>query len=203
MGERLKDGMSSSADESRIRDYLAGRLDAAEAERFEQRMFEDDELAAEVERALEIRAATATATPTATATEVGTARRPSGPPRRVLYALAVAASAAVLAVGIVWLQPPPEPVFRGVELRMGLEVEIGGGALRARWQPVADASGYELQLLASDGRVLRSLETDGTAATVELGAPNGGPAAAFVEVSALDDVGQTLRRSERVPVPER
>ena len=114
------------------------------------------------------------------------------------------ATAAVLAVGIGWLQrPAAPPVFRGVELRMGLEVEIGGGALRARWQPVADASGYELQLLGSDGRVLRSLETDGTAATVELGAANGGSAPAFVEVSALDEVGQTLRRSERVPLPER
>jgi anti-sigma factor RsiW len=196
VGERLKDGMSSSADESRIRDYLAGRLDAAEAERFEQRMFEDDELAAEVGRALEIRAATEV--------QVGETRPASRPPRRALYAFAVAATAAILAVGIVWLQrPAAPPVFRGVELRMGLEVEIGGGALRARWQPVADASGYELQLLASDGRVLRSLETDGTAATVELGAPNGGPTAAFVEVSALDDVGQTLRRSERVPLPER
>src|SRR6185503_16648827 len=126
-------------------------------------MFEDDALAAEVETALEIRAAT----PAQAAT-----RRPSGPARRVWYALAVAAGAAVLAVGIVWLQQQPAPpVFRGVEQRMGLEVEVDGGALRARWQPIADAARYELQVLASDGRVLRSLEAEGTAATVDLGAP--------------------------------
>jgi len=192
----LNDPTPSSAEESRIQDYLAGRLDAAAAERFEQRMFEDDALAAEVQGALEIRAAT----PAQAA-----ARRPSGPPRRGWYALAAAAGAAVLAVGIVWLQQPPAPpVFRGVEQRIGLEVEVDGGALRARWQPVAAAARYELQVLASDGRVLRSLEADGTAATVDLGASAEGPsAAAFVEVSALDDVGQTLRRSERLALPDR
>ena len=192
----MNDPTPSSAEESRIQDYLAGRLDADAAERFEQRMFEDDALAAEVEKALEIRAAT----PAQAAT-----RRPSGPPRRGWYALAVAAGAAVLAVGIVWLQQPPAPpVFRGVEQRMGLEVEVDGGALRARWQPIADAARYELQVLASDGRVLRSLEAEGTAATVDLGAPaEGSSEAAFVEVSALDDVGQTLRRSERLALPDR
>ena len=192
----MNDPTPSSAEEGRIQDYLAGRLDAAAAERFEQRMFEDDALAAEVETALEIRAAT----PAQAAT-----RRPSGPARRVWYALAVAAGAAVLAVGIVWLQQPPAPpVFRGVEQRMGLEVEVDGGALRARWQPIADAARYELQVLASDGRVLRSLEAEGTAATVDLGAPaEGSSEAAFVEVSALDDVGQTLQRSERLALPDR
>ena len=196
MGERLKDATSSSADESRIRDYLAGRLDAAAAERFEQRMFEDDELAAEVQSALEIRAATAV--------QASATRRASSTPRGVLFALAVAATAAVLAVGIGWLQRPPAPVFRGIEQRLGLEVEVGGGALRARWQPVADAAGYELQVLASDGRVLHSLEADGTTATVDLGAPVAGASApAFVEVSALDEVGQTLQRSERIALPDR
>jgi hypothetical protein len=193
----LKDGTASSADESRVRDYLAGRLDAVEAERFEQRMFEDDALAAEVQRALEIRAATQAQT--------GAARRASGPSRRALFAFAAAATAAVLAVGIGWLQwPTAPPVFRGVEQRMGLEVELDGGSLRARWQPIADAAGYELQLLAADGRVLRSLEAEGTAATVDLGAPaNSTSAPAFVEVTALDQVGQTLQRSERLALPSR
>lgn len=196
----MKDATSSSADESRIRDYLAGRLDAAAAERFEQRMFEDDELAAEVERALEIRAAT----PAQTQAPVGATPRPSSPSRRVLYAFAAAASVAVLAVGIVFLQRPSEPpVFRGVEQRMGLQVEIDGSALRARWQPVADAASYELQVLTADGRVLRSVEADGTAAALALGAAADVAAAAFVEVDALDAVGQTLQRSDRVALPGR
>jgi len=196
VGERLKDQTLSPADESRIQEYLAGRLDAAEAERFEERMFTDDELAAEVQRALEIRAATLPA---------GVKRRTTGPPRRMLIALAAAAGAAAVAVGITWLsQPPASAVFRGVEQRMGLEVEVEGGALRARWQPIADAAGYELQVLARDGRVLRSLEADGMTATLDLGpSPDSTSAPAFVEVSALDELGQTLQRSDRVALPDR
>lgn len=198
----MKDATSSSADESRIRDYLAGRLDAAAAERFEQRMFEDDELAAEVERALEVRAATPAQTQAQA--PVGATPRLSSPSRRVLYAFAAAASVAVLAVGIVFLQRPSEPpVFRGVEQRMGLQVEVDGGALRARWQPVAGAASYELQVLTADGRVLRSVEADGTAAALALGAAADVAAAAFVEVDALDAVGQTLQRSDRVALPGR
>jgi anti-sigma factor RsiW len=192
----LKDQPASRSDERRLQDYLAGRLDAAEAERFEERMFADDALAAEVQRALEVRSATA---------QAAAQRAAASPPRRVLYALAIAASAAALAVGVIWLQQPPSPdVFRGVEQRMGLEVEADGGAVRARWQAVAGAAGYELQLFGSDGRLLRSVEADGTAATLDLGAAaDAASAPAFVEISALDELGQTLQRSERVALPDR
>ena len=183
------------SDESRIQDYLAGRLDAAEAERFEERMFADDGLAAEVQRALEIRASTSLA--------AAKARR--GPPRRAWMAFAAAAGVAALGVGVAWLQPADPPVFRGAEQRMGLEVQAVGTTLRARWQPVAGTAGYELQVLARDGRVLRSMETDDTAAVLALGDPGPDETSepAFVEVSALDGVGQTLRRSERVAIPNR
>jgi anti-sigma factor RsiW len=195
VGERLKDPTPSPADESRIQDYLSGRLDAAETERFEERMFADDALGAEVQRALEIRAATP---------QAGGKRRAGGPSRRVFVALAAAAGAAAVAVGISWLPEPPAAVFRGVEQRIGLEVEVEGGELRARWRPVAGAAGYELQLLASDGRTLQSLEADGTTAALELGAPvDSSSAPAFVEVSALDELGQTLQRSDRLALPDR
>jgi hypothetical protein len=175
---------------------LSGRrLDAAEAERRRAHV-RDDGVAAEVESALEIRAAT----PRADAK-----RRTSSPPRRAWLAFAAAAGAAVIAVGIVWLQRPSEPpVFRGVEQRMGLEVEADGGTLRARWQSVADAAGYELQVLARDGRVLRSVEADDTTAALDLGAAaDAASAPAFVEVSALDGFGQALQRSERIALPDR
>ena len=191
----MNDRTTASADESRIQDYLAGRLDAAEAELFEERMFADDGLAAEVQRALEIRAATS----------IAAARKRTPSPRRAWIGFAAAAGAAVLAVGIVWLQRPTEPpVFRGVEQRMGLAVEADGATLRARWQAVNGAAGYELQVLTRDGGVLRSVESDDTAATLDLGAAAGQASApAFVEVSALDELGQTLQRSERVALPGR
>lgn len=177
----------SVADESRIQKYLAGRLDEPEAEAFEERLFADEDLAAEVERALEIRAAAAPA--------VAAARRAAKPPRRAWFALAAAAGAAVLAVGVVWLQrPPPEPVFRGVEQRMGLTVEAGAGTVRARWPAVAGAVGYEVQVFDRDGGLLQTLETREPAATIEL--PDAGPAS--IEVTALDDLGQVLQRSERL-----
>jgi anti-sigma factor RsiW len=191
----LKDQPLSPSDESRIQEYLAGRLDATEAERFEERMFTDDELGAEVQSALEIRAATLNA---------GVKRRTGRPPpRRMLLALAVAAGTGALAVGITWLQQSPAPaVFRGVEQRMGLEIELEGGSLRARWQPIADAAGYELQMLARDGRVLRSLEADDTTAAFDLlASADSASAPAFIEVSALDGLGQTLQRSERLALP--
>ena len=60
-----------------------------------------------------------------------------------------------------------------------------------------------LEVLAGDGRVLRTVEADGTTATLELGAAEPGSAPAFVEVSALDELGQTLQRSERIALPNR
>ncbi len=192
MGERLKGEPTPSVDdEGRIQKYLAGRLGAAEAEAFEERLIADDQLAAEVQRALEIRAAAAQADAT---------RRIARSPRRVWLPLAAAAGAAAFAVGVIWLQrPPPEAVFRGIEQRMELEVQADAGALRARWPAVAGAAGYEIQLFAGDGRVLRNLETSGTSATIELGTPDDpASAAAFIDVTALDDLGQILQRSERV-----
>jgi len=192
VGERLRDESTvSGAGEGQVQKYLAGRLSDAEADAFEERLFTDDALAGEVERALEIRAATAPA---------GAARAAARPPRRAWFALAAAAVIAVVAAGITWLpRPPPEPVFRGSEQRMGLEVEMYTDALRARWNPVAGAAGYEVRVFAADGRELYDVETNETAATIELETPvETADAPAFVEVTALDELGQDLQRSDRL-----
>ena len=122
------------------------------------------------------------------------------PPRRAWLALAAAAVIAVVAAGIAWLpKPPPEPVYRGSEPRMGLEVEMYTDALRARWVPVAGAAGYEIRVFAADGRELHDVETNDTATTIELETPvETADAPAFVEVTALDELGQDLQRSERL-----
>jgi hypothetical protein len=82
---------------------------------------------------------------------------------------------------------------------MGLEVQADAAALRARWPAVAGAAGYEVQVFASDGRVLHNLETIGTSATIELGTrADAASAPAFVDVTAFDELGQVLQRSERI-----
>ena len=186
--------------ERRIQDYIAGRLSAAEAEAFEAQMFADDALAAEVERALEIRAAMQV--PAAASDMVS--RRGSA---RLRPAWALAAGVAALALGLTWVrwQTPPEPVFRGAEQVMGLEAEFIDNKLEAHWAPVAAADKYELRILADDGRLMLTLESETPTAEITLPATGiaGDPTPpAFVEVVALDEFGQTLMRSQRVPLTD-
>ncbi len=192
-------------DERRIQDYLSGRLSASEAEAFEAQMFADDELAAEVERGLEIRAAMQDQQSKPRAAAAGSARRGSrsgmGP------AWALAAGIAAMGIGFAWFryQSASPPVFRGVEQTMGLEVELSGGKLNARWAPAPGAHGYELQTFAADGQLMESVPAKDTTVAIEL---RGVTPPAYVEVVALDDFGQTLLRSQRVrldspDVPER
>jgi hypothetical protein len=188
------------ANERRIQAYLARALDEAEAERFEEELMADDGLASELQRALEIRAALRdeAATPATPAT-LRVAYNP-----RLRLALAAAAGVALVAIALpLWLQTPPDtPVFRGVEQRMGLTIEAEGGEVRARWASVPGATGYELRVLASDGGLLDSVEVDATEAVLDLGDEPEARSAAFAEVVALDELGQTLRRSDRVAVTQ-
>jgi hypothetical protein len=190
-------------DERRIQDYLSGRLSASEAEAFEAQMFADDELAAEVERGLEIRAAMQDqqSKPHAAAA----ARRGSRSGLRPAWALA--AGIAAMGIGLAWFsyQSASPPVFRGVEQTMGLEVELTGSKLNARWAPAPGAHGYELQTFAADGQLMESVPAKDTTVAIELRAA---APPAYVEVVALDDFGQTMLRSQRVRlasqnVPER
>jgi hypothetical protein len=184
-------------DERRIQAYLARELSEPEADRFEEELLADDDLAHEVQRALEIRAALGNTA--ATQAPVRARRNP-----RLMYALAAAAGIAFIALAIPWLQRPSEaPVFRGVEQRMGLEIEVDGDELQARWAPVAGAIGYELRILARDGRVLESIEVEAAEAAVDVGGERApGLEPAFAEVVALDDLGQTVRRSDRIAITD-
>ena len=179
-------------DERRIQDYLAGRLDETEAERFEEQLLADERLAAEVQQALEVRAALADAVSGGTAGD-GRLRTAA------LVPLAAAAGIAMIAIGIYWLEPP-EPVFRAVEQVQGFEVEVlaRDGNIRASWRPVPGAAGYEVQILVDDGRLLRRVEVKATSATLDVGAVDRAASPVFLEVIALDDLGQVLRRSKRV-----
>ena len=94
------------------------------------------------------------------------------------------------------------PVFRGVEQRMGLEVQLNGRELNAKWAPVSGATGYELRVFERSGQLLRSVEVDGATAALDLDTETGTAAPAFVDVVALDRFGQELIRSQRIPLSE-
>jgi hypothetical protein len=186
----------SRPDEKWIQDYLAGRLSEAEAEEFEARCLADDTLGEELERALEIRAAMkrSDSKPRARSGRWGT-----------LLPLAVAAGAAMLVAGFYWLQTPQQstPLFRGAQQALTLEVDVSGNQISARWPAVPGAAGYELRLFERDGRLIRSMEVDGTASVIDLsnaGSIDPGRKPSSVDVTALDAFGQTLLRSQRIAV---
>lgn len=186
--------------EQRIQAYLSGTLSEGDAETFEERLLADDQLAEELQSALEIRAAMMSS-------GASRNRRTPGRSGRALLPLAIAAGAVMLAAGLFWLRTPPEstPLFRGVEQRMGLVVEVVDGELSAWWDPVSGAAGYELRVFASDGRLMHGVEVDTATAAVDLRAAAGAgetPQPAFVDVVALDDFGQALNRSQRIALPD-
>lgn len=178
-------------DQAILHAYLCGALSEAEAEDFEKRLFADDELAKELQRAVEIRAAA-----------MDRVRKPdardAGRSGRRLLPLAIAAGAAMLAAGLYWLQTPPTPVYRGIEQRAGLELRIAGGEVRAEWAPVPGAAGYELGIYAGDGRLLHTIDADASPVAFDFDAVVPSGSKTYVEVVALDDLGQTLARTERV-----
>lgn len=133
-------------DTATIDAYLNGRLGEAEAEAFEARLFADDELAAELERSIELRAAAL----------------PTGSVRGRWLPLAAAAAVGVLAVGLVVVDfgpsPVEEPIMRSGESRLELTATGQGGAVVIDWPDVEGADTYRLDFYDADGRILVSSE---------------------------------------------
>lgn len=182
------------ADDAALRAYMSGTVKEADAEALEERLFSDDRLAAELERALEIRAAMKS-----------DAIKPQARRRRSagLLPLALAAGVVMLVAGFYWLQVPPQstPLFRGARQFLSLEVEVSGTQINARWDAVPGAAGYELRSFGRDGRLIGSKEFDGTAGVIDLRS-DGTPKPASVDVTALDAFGQSLIRSQRIAVSD-
>jgi anti-sigma factor RsiW len=192
-----RDLPTDPADDAALRAYVSGTAREADAEALEARLFSDDRLAAELERVLEIRAAMKSSASKAQVRN----RRVGG-----LVPLALAAGVAMLGAGFYWLQTPPQstPLFRGTQQSLALEVEVSGNQVRAQWDAVPGAAGYELRLFERDGRLIRSMEFDTTAGVIDLGSTGsaGTPKAASVDVTALDAFGQSLIRSQRIVVAD-
>ncbi|MGE0160576.1 MAG: hypothetical protein AB7T31_14295 [Gemmatimonadales bacterium] len=106
-----------------------------------------------------------------------------------------------LAIGMIVLISTlaPQPAADGT---LALEATLDETTLRASWAPVVGAASYELRVYDAGGRLLRASAVDGQTLAVdvdvlELG---GVPSASALDVAALDRVGQTLARSERLKV---
>src|SRR2546430_7058791 len=116
----------SSADDDLARLYVADRLSEEAAEQFEQHLFECDACAAEVERAMEIRAALKT-------------RRAAGGGWRV--GLAIAATVAAVALGLWQMQlrePNLAPPLRGSSREISAAGRMTGTTFNASWNAVKD-----------------------------------------------------------------
>ena len=185
-------------DYQQIRRYLSGSLPESEAEAFERRLFADDRLGREFERHVELQAALQDRN-----AEIPAA--PSTRRHRLATALALAAGAAVLAVGLHRLASAPgtEPVLRGTEQRIDFEVRLDNGRLLARWEAVHSAEGYELSLLTADGTTLTTVQVAAPRSELALEIGDGKDLAqepAFAELVALDALRQTIVRSDRQAV---
>jgi hypothetical protein len=174
--------------------YVGGRLDESEAEAFEQHYFGCEDCWSLVR--------TATAARTSLTSEVGVASTTHSRPTRRwrLPAAALAAAVAGLVFVGVWQANSRGEVFRGSGETMRVEVAVGLGLLRATWEPVAGAAGYELRVYDEAGRLLITADAVDEVAIVDLQSlelgRRGTPTA--VDVVALDGFGQVMRRSQQV-----
>ena len=114
---------------------------------------------------------------------------------------ALAPLGAALAIGMIALISilAPQPTADGT---LALEATLDETTLRASWEPVVGAAAYEVRVYDAGGRLLRASEVDGQTLAVDLDALElgGVPSVTALDVAALDGVGQTLARSERLNV---
>jgi hypothetical protein len=170
-----------------LRQYVAGRLSEADAEAFEEHMFECDRCAEEVERAMELRAV-----------------MPKPRQRRVFVPLAAAAIVAAVALSL-WQARPREnplanPPLRGTTSR---EIVATGnfakGIFTASWKPVRDARSYRVQVFDFIGEPVTWTETIETTFSAPIGsAPPGEPR--YWKVQALDDGRVVIASSELLKI---
>jgi len=176
--------------ERQAADYLAGRLSAEQAERFEEHYFACDACFAQVELAAGLHAALGRRT-----------RRPAAP-RVPTRALAAAAMLAVTALGV-WLLRLPEATpgadaqLRGADAALALSGARGDAELVLRWAAVPGATGYEIRVFDPRGVLLWQRRTPATELTVPLAEL---PAPSLAEplqarVAALDGLGRPTAQS--------
>ena len=196
--------------------YLAGALSEEEAEAFEEHYFGCDRCWSAVQLGLDVRAANrAGAEPTADVPALPVARGAGDRPsltRRPWWPLALAASVAVLAVGL-WQSgdrstvAPTGDGLRGPADSIHAVASVRGRTLVLRWQRTPSADRYGVRLQKSDASVVVERIVNDTSFAIPRDSLAGvaDRERVFWEVRALDALRRTIARSRLVPtdVPAR
>lgn len=185
--------------------YVAGRLSDAEAEAFEAHYFACESCWAEVQTALEVRAALES--------REGAGTRPQHPGRPGLRwigwtaGLAAAAAAAFLFFNVGSDGGPGDPgasedVFRGAGTALNVETRAAEGTLVAEWATVPDADIYVARIYTEDGRLLYEREVSTPRVEVETAVlmEQGSFTVVYWRIEALDSLRQPVARSSLVPI---
>ena len=189
--------------------YLAGTLSEEEAEAFEAHYFGCDRCWSTVQLGLDVRAANrpqeGKAEPPALAVARGAGDR-APIARRRWWPLAIAASVAVLAVGVrQWSdRPTAAPVgdaLRGPADSIHAVASVRGRTLVISWQRTPSADRFGVRLQKSDATVIVERVVGDTSLTIPrdslLGVADG--ERVYWEVRALDALRRTIARSRLVP----
>ena len=171
--------------------YLAGTLSREEADAFERACFEDDELASELERALEIRAAQEH--------RRAVSGRFRSPALRTRF-LALAATVSAVAIGAaLWLQSAPQdPVMRTGAPELAVRVRPVADGVRLEWNHLEGAETYRIDIFSAAGERLTGAELARSPYLLSdsVGAAAQGPL--YARIVAFDDVRRVVADSRLV-----
>jgi putative zinc finger protein len=190
--------------------YLAGTLSEEEAEAFEEHYFGCDRCWATVQLGRDVRAAlTADETRPAArplGAERGTPHRVRELSRRRWFPLAIAASIAIVAIGL-W--PRGERAnrdtgadqLRGPTDSIRAVASVRGRTLLISWPPTPSADRYRVRLQRSDATLVVERIVGDTAFAVSRDSLRNvtDREQAYWEVQALDALGRTIARSRLIP----
>lgn len=193
--------------------YLAGTLSEEEAEAFEQHYFACDRCWSAVQVGLDVRAANDTASregqPRAPALTVEHSAPDQGmrTTRRRWWPLAIAASIAILAVGVWrggdWSDGRPiGDGVRGPVDSIRAVASVRGRTLVLSWPPTPNADRYGVRLQKRDATVIVERTTADTSLAMSRDSLSGvaDGERVYWEVRAFDALRRTIARSRLVPV---
>jgi hypothetical protein len=191
--------------------YLAGTLSEEEAEAFEEHYFGCDRCWSTVQLGLDVRAASGARTerkgeaPALTVAR-GATDRPAPLARRRWWPLAMAASIAVLAVGV-WQwgdRPtvgPTGDALRGPADSIHAVATVRGRTLLIGWQRTPSADRYGVRLQKADATIVVERIVGDTSFAIPRDSLSGvaDRERVFWEVRALDALRRTIARSRLLP----